>query len=101
MSLKMLKEKVYEKFGIVCSLKTIDRSVQGFFYSLKRLSIIPAKRNDRIVIDKRLLYAQEFYRILGEEDGNNLIFLDIAGFNLSMKRGRGRSLIGRNASCVV
>ncbi|KAG0425482.1 hypothetical protein DMUE_6027, partial [Dictyocoela muelleri] len=101
MSLKMLKNKLHENFGISCSLKTIDRSVQGFFYSLKRLSIIPAKRNDIVAINKRFLYAQEFYRMLGENDGNNVIFLDEAGFNLSMKRGRGRSLIGKNASCIV
>ncbi|KAG0437941.1 hypothetical protein DMUE_3400 [Dictyocoela muelleri] len=101
LSLNILKQRLFNNFVLNCSLKTIDRAIQGFFYSLKRLTKVPVKRNSPFVISKRFNYAQDFYQIFGENDGNNIIYLDEVRFNLSMKRSRKRSLIVTNASTIV
>ncbi|KAG0421621.1 hypothetical protein DMUE_6280, partial [Dictyocoela muelleri] len=101
LSLNSIKNKLYNDFSIITSLSTLHRAIKGFHYSLKRLSIVPIRRNNRDTIESRYLYAQNFLRLLSENDGSNLIFLDECGFQVSMRKNRGRSLKGSKAISIV
>ncbi|KRH93264.1 putative transposase [Pseudoloma neurophilia] len=47
------------------------------------------------------MYANTFLRLISEDDGNNCFFIDEVGFQLSIRRTRGRSLIGICATTTV
>ncbi|KRH91812.1 hypothetical protein M153_236760002, partial [Pseudoloma neurophilia] len=47
------------------------------------------------------MYANTFLRLISEDDGNNCFFIDEVGFQLSIRRTRGISLIGTRATTTV
>ncbi|KRH92503.1 hypothetical protein M153_5187000798, partial [Pseudoloma neurophilia] len=47
------------------------------------------------------MYANTFLRLISEDDSNNCFFIDEVGFQLSIRRTRGRSLIGTRATTTV
>ncbi|KAG0441408.1 hypothetical protein DMUE_1076 [Dictyocoela muelleri] len=96
----MIKDKLCYDHEISMSLKTIEMVIHGFHYSLKRLTLVPARRNSIDCINNRRLYAQQIYQLLAENDGQNIIYIDEAGFNVSMRRSRERYLIGSRATAI-
>jgi transposase len=100
-TLKKMKERLVEDFNINVGKSSIDRSLSSFSFTLKRVSLVPERRNDENNMETRYIYAREFFSLLPSEDGNNIFFLDEVGFNVSMRSGRGRSLIGYDAVQIV
>jgi transposase len=100
-TLEQIGERLLEDFNISASVSTIHRAIDGFFYTLKRTTRIPALRNDDRAKHARYVYAQELLRVLAQYDGDNVIFVDEIGFNVSMRAHRGRSLRGTNAVQIV
>jgi len=100
-TLESMKKKLKETYDISVCTTTIHNYVGLFSYSLKRISVLPVKRNDLAAINKRYTYAQMFLDILSEFDEKNIIFVDEVGFHISMRTRRGRSLRGKRAVHIV
>ncbi|KAF7684878.1 hypothetical protein CDIK_4373 [Cucumispora dikerogammari] len=100
-SLREMKSKLKAQFDIDVSIKTIDRTILDFNWSYKSVSLIPARRNDEDVIQRRLSYANEVFPMLTEDNGKNIYFLDEVGFNVVMRTKKGRSRVGTRATHVV
>ena len=100
-TLRAIKEKVLSEFGISICEKTADRVMKEFHYSLKRTSLIPVRRNDLDVVDKRAEYARNLLNILSTKEPNQLYYVDEAGFKVMMRVRRGRSPKGTRAVHVV
>jgi transposase len=99
-SLRELQIKMEEEFGLAVDKSTINRTITSFNYTLKRLSPVPEKRNDQDNIESRFIYAS-FFLSLSEQYSDKIFFLDEVGFNISMRRRRGRSLSGEGAVMIV
>ncbi|KRH94488.1 putative transposon, partial [Pseudoloma neurophilia] len=56
-TLKFLQEKVNEEFDLTVSIKLIDRAIDSFNFSLKRISLIPVRQNTKENIDLRHQYS--------------------------------------------
>ncbi|KAF7685274.1 hypothetical protein CDIK_3977 [Cucumispora dikerogammari] len=93
-SLRVTKSKLKAQFDIDVSIKTIDRTILDFNWSYKSVSLIPARRNDEGVIQKRLSYANKVFSMLTEDNGKNIYFLDEVGFIAVMRTKKGRSRVG-------
>lgn len=101
MTLKAIKMKLQECYNIDICLKTVDRYISSFSYTIKQISLIPQRRNDEKAIQSRYNYAVEFFEIISKISESHIIFLDEVGFNVSMRTKKGRSLIGTAAVQVV
>jgi transposase len=99
-SLKELQKNVNEEFGVSVSKSSINRAISSFNYTLKRLYPVPERRNEPSNIESRFICASWFYS-LSQQGTNTIFFLDEAGFNVSMRRRRGRSLSGERAVLTV
>ena len=100
-TLKAIKDKLLDNFNIVVGTTCIHNTLQSFSYSLKRVSLIPIKRNDTTALEVRYQYAREFYLLLSVEDGTNIYFVDEVGVNISMRSRRGRAPVGKPAVHIV
>jgi transposase len=60
-SLGELQEGINREFGVIVSKSAINRSISSFKYTLKRLSLVPEKRNDPDNIESRFVYASWLY----------------------------------------
>ena len=96
-TLKTLRLKLLDECGISVSVSTINRCLKEFHYSLKILTIVPERRNSDNTIEQRFIYAQEFNSKLLEAEGDNFVFIDEVGFNVSSRTRQGRSLAGTSA----
>jgi len=101
LSMQKISNKIYDDFHIRISKPTVMKILKQFHYSLKRIHCIPERRNNQLTIDTRREYALEFVRLLNILPEEKLIFIDEVGFNVSMRTGRGRSLIGTPATLTV
>ena len=101
LSLSALVRKVMNDYNIVVSISTIVRCITAFNYTLKRIHYIPERRNDPANIELRRIYALEFIGLGRRFSESELYFIDEAGFNVSMRVSRGRSLIGTDAVLTV
>lgn len=99
--LRAIKQRLEKEHSISPSLSSILRGINSFSYTLKRTSLIPKRRNDANAINDRFLYASKFLQFVSECDGENFIFVDEVGFNVSMRCRRGRSLKGTRAVHIV
>ncbi|KII69998.1 hypothetical protein RF11_02307 [Thelohanellus kitauei] len=79
-TLKELKIKLHERFGIQVCITTISKSLGDFLYSFKRVHMIPKRRNGVQTINSRF-----------DIDESKIIFMDETGFNISMRSIYGRS----------
>lgn len=93
-TLKKLQDILYEKYGVLCGVSTIHRKIENFSYSYKRVKLITVARNSEQQIQKRFDDSMEWSNTVAPHDGNNLIFLDEVGFNVSMRCKYGRSKRG-------
>ena len=46
LTLKFMKSKILQDFGITVSKKTVDNYIASFSYTLKRIALIPERRNN-------------------------------------------------------
>ena len=98
LTLVQLKNRLSASYGIDVSKSTVDRAIKGFNYSFKRTSVVPERRNCESTITKRKQYADQFLNLLqGQVSEEKFIFIDEVGFNVSMRTGYGRSLVGTPA----
>jgi transposase len=100
-SLVRLKELCLTEFDLEVSTTTIERRIQDFHYSLKRINCQPERRNDEEALHARATYATSFMQVLATSAHERIFFLDEAGFSVSMRARRGRSLRGTRAVHVV
>jgi transposase len=100
-TLKEIQLRLESDFSLSVSMSSIDRAITSFSFTLKRLSIIPERRNNLVVIEERFQYSMNFYSLITIEDGRDIYFLDEVGFNVSMRSRRGRSLLGTAAAMSV
>jgi hypothetical protein len=89
---------VRDQFGLEVSLSTIDRGIDSFRYSLKRIQNI-AIAADTPENDVRIEFAIWYIQMTLE--GRTMINDDKTGFNLSMREAQGRSKIGVRAQTRV
>jgi transposase len=92
---------VLNRFGIVVSKSTIDRSLKDFHYTLKRVTVVPERRNCEATIAERVVYAANFRVLEADNDDKNFVFLDEVGFCVVSRPSRGRSRIGQSSYVVV
>jgi transposase len=101
LSLAKLQVMCEQNLGLQVSTKTIDRCLRAFHYTLKRVHFLTVRRNTPDAIDARALYARTFMQFLAIHDERQFFFLDEAGFSVSMRTRRGRSLTGTRAMQIV
>lgn len=100
-TLARLKQKCLSELNVNASEKTIGRCLDGFHYTVKRVDILPERRNTEEVRVSRAEYARRFMDVLTQTDHNLIFYLDEAGFSVSMRARRGRSARGTRAVQVV
>ena len=76
----------------------ISKSLDGMFYTLKKVYLHPHPRNSDITKESRRDYASWF---LTHTTGHFSVFVDEAGCNMWTQRTRGRSKIGLPAVRIV
>ncbi len=100
-TLSFLQSKILEEFEVRLCLATIRANLKVINFSLKQTTAIPERRNAPDNIEKRYDYAMKFDRLSGQFLRSRFIFVDEAGFCVSMRRNRGWSIIGTQANVVV
>ena len=100
-SLRDIAAKCQSEFSVFVSKSTIHKRINEFSYSLKRLSLIPERRNNLDNIEERYAYAMKYYDLQGQYPESKFIFIDEVGFNVSLRLSRGRSRIGTPAIATV
>ncbi|XP_039606480.1 uncharacterized protein LOC120527295 [Polypterus senegalus] len=84
--------------GIDCvSLSTVDRVLKRNRLRMKQLYRAPFERNSDRVKEQRFQYVQRVFELDAMEKLHEYIYMDEAGFNLTKRRRRGRSVIGQRA----
>jgi transposase len=92
--LRELQQKIRQTYNINVHVSNIDRILKKFHFSMKRLIAIPMQRNLPQNVEAKRIYARNFYSIWNENNGDDVLFLDEAGFQVSMRNIRGRSRSG-------
>lgn len=92
------REKASEYNNKIPSISTINRIMIAEGFTFKDLQPVPIERNSPSTIELRRRYAIKYS---GLESRANFVFLDEFGCNLSMRRNKGRSLVGRRAFVQV
>jgi hypothetical protein len=100
-TLNKLKILLYEQKEVQVGLSTIDRCINSFQYTIKRVHNLPERRNILDVFETRAQYANALRTIIASIDESKNFFLDKIGFNVSMRSRRGISLIGSRAVYTV
>lgn len=100
LTLKAIARKVQAEKHITLSESTVMRLCTSIGFTYKLLRLVPLARNDQEHIDARYVYASMFMRE-APDDRCNVIWADETGFNLHIRRSKGRSLRGQRASIVV
>ena len=100
-TLAYLKQSIVERFDVNLSLNTIFRALGCINFTLKQITLVPHQRNTEERISERARYAEEFDRIQASYLRSQIIFVNEAGFNLSMRRSRGWSRVNTEARVTV
>ena len=100
-SLKKISEKCLREFDIHVAPSTLHAYIKEFNYSLKRVQIIPERRNAESNLEVRQEYANRFTELQMELYPDTFIFLDEVDFNVSLRVNRSRSKIGTPATQTV
>ena len=96
-----LKRKLGSATGNEISIRTIERCLKKYHYSLKRISVAIERRNCSNTLNVRERYATDFRALEETIPDDNLIFVDEVGFSVSSRTTRGRSLVGSRANIQV
>jgi transposase len=100
-TLRRLTDKCRDILGVAVSERTIARCIEGFSYTIKRIHLIPERRNDELAITTRATYSNAFLQLLTTMSPNHIIFVDEVGFSVSMRSRRGRSLRGTSPVHII
>ena len=100
LSLKTLADKVMDEFSISVSKSTINRILDNFNYSLKKIHLLPERRNATDNIQVRKEYALQFSALPSIYSEDQIVFIDEVGFNVSMRTSRGRSPAVTVVPCI-
>ena len=57
-------------------MKTVDRAIENFNFSIERITRIPLRRNTTENIETSQIYDKFFYSFLAQRDRDNFVFLD-------------------------
>lgn len=99
LSLKKIKEAIFDKFNITVSLPTIHKCIDNFGYSFKRVSRVAAVSLSDELRQHRIRYATWFLK--EHNTDRKIMFYDETGFQVVMRNTYGRSLKGKKAICAV
>jgi len=91
-TLKSIQDRILEEKDVLLSVATLQRTINDFEYTFKKVVLIPEARNKEINIERRFDYAREIMT----KNIDDLIFVDEMGVNCSMRQRYGRSLVGTN-----
>jgi transposase len=100
MTLRQIKTRLSEQFGIFVSEKTVSLSLTKCGFTFKLVRALPTARNTPEAIISRRQYAEMFLRD-APADQRNIIWVDECGFNLYLRRKHGRARIGQRATITV
>jgi transposase len=78
-----------DEFAMTPSKSVLSRTLRDFHYTIKRLSIQPARRNTVEVIIARKAHAEHYIEPMPRRQ--ETFFVDETGFNISMRQHSGRS----------
>lgn len=92
-TLNQIAQQLQQSSGTKVSPTTVSTVLRQVNYSCKRTILLPAARNTPENIRRRADFSEWIVAVEREQ----LVFLDEAGFNLHMNRGRGWSQKGRRA----
>ncbi|TBU11052.1 DDE-like endonuclease, partial [Hamiltosporidium tvaerminnensis] len=70
-------------------------------YTLKRVTLVPERRNTLSTIELRTNYATSFRELEVDNDDKNFVFLDEVGFAVVTRPSRGRNMRGESAYLSV
>ena len=96
-TLAQLKDLISEKYNITVSISTINRCLDEFHYTLKKITTVPERRNCHSTIQSRKIYADKFRNLEVETSDINLSFIDEVGFSVASRPSRGRAFRGQSA----
>ena len=99
-TLKAIKNKILETFGVSCCIETVRRAIVGMKITKKFCARTLEKVNNHEILEKRKLYATNFLTNSPEND-NKIIFMGESGFNLHFRPSFGKSHIGKRSSVSV
>lgn len=100
LTLRSISETIQREKQMIVSASTILRICKSIGFTFKLLRQVPESRNCPEVIEARYVYANKF---LNDRPINlsDIVWADETGFNLHIRRSKGRSLRGQRATIVV
>ncbi|KAF0987042.1 hypothetical protein HZS_6981 [Henneguya salminicola] len=98
---KTISKKCRQKFGARIYKSTEANILRRFSYTLKRIPIVPERRNTQETIDFRLQYCLRYINRSSRYSKNEIVFIDKIGFNVSLRCSMGLSVVGTTASLSV
>lgn len=93
--------KIQTDLGKVVSKSTAQRCLKLMHYSIKRIILVPERRNTDETIDARKRYAENFLEIISEVNDDKIFFSDEVGFCVSMRNKHGRAITGSSPVLTV
>jgi transposase len=97
LTLRQLKTRCLDQLQVSVSETTINRCLYAFHYSVKRVHLLPVRRNIEETIEQRAIYADMFLQLLSTTEDRKILFLDEVGFSVSLRATRGRAPRGSRA----
>jgi transposase len=97
LTLLQLVEKVESKFQIQTSTSALDRVLKKCEVTWKNVLPIPLEWNTPEVVKQRTLFIGELGKIFMRE----IVYVDETGFNLHVKKSKGRALQGEPAKLTL
>ena len=94
-TLQEMKSKILEEFKVNVSLATISRRLTRMDFVLKDARPLPISRNCDETIALRKNWVEELQNNR-PIDRRNIIYIDETGYNLHIRRRRGRAKRGKN-----
>lgn len=99
LTLKAIKQSILSEFSISICEATISKYVKSFNYSIKRISKIPKAAITDALIASRKTYSS--WLLEATNNGENIMYFDEAGFQVTMRKHYGRSEKGKKAILVT
>lgn len=95
MSLKSLKNKIYNEFQISISITAVGNYLNGRFFTVKQVHRQPITMNSFENKTRRADYVRNLNNYV--QQGKQIVWIDETNFNLFCRKTRGRSRIGSRA----
>jgi transposase len=99
-SIKDIRRKIIEEDQVSLCTGTVSNALKKLIISTKNLNKVFDKVNNVVYLEKRREYADDFNNN-APADLEKCIYIDEGGFNLHLRRNRGRSKVGKRASVTI